>query len=81
MRGCGMPHHFSRSWWRIVTILHNESIVIAALTSFSGRWVVASATRIALDANIITGRGACVRAARYSVWPVKGTPESAITLL
>ena len=50
----------------------------------SGRCVVASATRSGarrrVPASIITTRGVCVRSARYSVWPVNGTPASLMVL-
>ncbi|MNY19309.1 hypothetical protein D3C86_1527350 [compost metagenome] len=59
----------------------------ASGTARSGRWVVASATRsMALSwagcgpASIITTRGTAARSARYSVWPVNGTPASLIVL-
>ena len=55
--------------------------VTAAGTPASGRWVVASATRRPPPTSIITGSAAPQRAARYSVWPVKGTPASLMTPL
>ncbi len=78
-----MPHHFaqvgiddgarSRS---------SDSMLIAALTSLSGRWVVASATRMPVGRQHHDGHAAhAVRAARYSVWPVNGTPASLMTPL
>jgi hypothetical protein len=49
--------------------------VMAAGTSLSGRWVVASATRSGprsvSPASIMTTSGVPVFSARYSVWPVK----------
>ena len=54
--------------------------VIASLTARSGRCVVASATRRVSAASSMTGCAAPVRAARYSVWPVNGTPASLMTL-
>ena len=57
----------------------SRSGVSAALTSRSGRCVVASATRRPPPTSSITGSAAPVRAARYSVWPVKGMPASLIT--
>ena len=54
--------------------------VIASLTARSGRCVVASATRRESAASSMTGCAAPVRAARYSVWPVNGTPASLMTL-
>ena len=61
--------------------------VMASGTSRSGKCVVASATRsMALScagcgpASIMTTRGVWLRSARYSVWPVNGTPASLIVL-
>lgn len=67
----------------IASVSTSPSIVSAADTSFSGRCVVASATRSGLwpvPASIITTRGVRVRSARYSVWPVNGTPASLMVL-
>ena len=67
----------------MASVSSRPSIVNAADTSFSGRCVVASATRSGVapvPASIITTRGVPVRSARYSVWPVNGTPASLIVL-
>ncbi len=59
---------------------------MAAGTSFSAKWVVASATRNGGDdwplapASIITTCGVPVCCARYSVWPENGTPASLMVL-
>jgi len=58
MRGLRMRQRFVRSRWTISAIWHSDSTVMAALTAFSGRCVVASATRSAPLANIITARAA-----------------------
>ncbi|MCY1214399.1 hypothetical protein D9M72_262120 [compost metagenome] len=59
----------------------------ASGTARSGRWVVASATRSMAPscagcgpASIITTRATRALSARYSVWPVKGTPASLMVL-
>ncbi len=58
--------------------------MIAAGTAASGRCVVTSATRSVASAapptSIITTRGVPVRSAKYSVWPVNGSPASRIAL-
>ena len=53
--------------------------VSAALTLRSGRCVVASATRMPPPTSIITGSGAPVCRARYSVCPVNAMPASLMT--
>ena len=66
------------------SVCSSPSRVRAALTSASGRCVVASATRSGpcgvSPASIITTRAVPVRSARYSVWPLNETPASLITL-
>ncbi len=67
----------------MLSVSTSPSIESAAETSLSGRCVVASATRKGrspVPASIITTRGVAVRSARYSVWPVKGTPASLMVL-
>src|SRR5699024_10878305 len=56
------------------------SWVRALAQTSGGRWVVAKATRRSPVASIITTCFVLLRAARYSVWPVKfGSAPSQIT--
>ncbi len=85
MRGAAMPNLRRRSASTMSSMRARLSPVIAAGTSFSGRWVVASATRSGgvlrqRPASIITTCGVPVFSARYSVWPENATPASLMVL-
>ena len=79
IRGPAMRNTFLNASLRIINLRVNNSCVISCGTCFNGRWVVASATRIFSEANIITTSSTSVRSAKYSVCPVKGIPPSFIT--
>ena len=76
-----MPKRSTRSASSTRTVRSRPARVIAAATSFSARWVVASATRMPPPTSIITTWRAPVRSARYSVCPVNAMPASLITPL
>ena len=80
MRGCGTPKRRRKSACTMRSTPSTPSLEMALGTSASARWVVASATRRPPPTSIITTCGVFARAARYSVWPVKGTPASLMTL-
>lgn len=75
MRGCAMPNWRRSASCRMRSVVVSDSRVIAAGTSASARWVVASATRsqgavspsAVRPASIMTTRGVAVVSARYSV--------------
>ena len=55
----------------MVSSCSSRGVLSASLTARSGRCVVASATRRSPATSIMTGSAARVRAAMYSVWPMK----------
>src|SRR5471032_2433510 len=91
MRGAAMPNLVFKSWSMMSSTRARPSRLSAAATSFSGKWVVASATRSGggsgrpagaggWPASIITTCAVPVWSAKYSVWPENGTPASLMVL-
>ena len=79
--GWAMPNLSRRSAWTMRNTSSSKAGVRLGATCASGRWVVASATRMPPPVSIITTRGVWVRSARYSVCPENATPASLITPL